>query len=208
MRPVDPEVVALVEQAEAALAVGDFTRMHAAALEAEAIEESPQAKHLLGLVAYLTADLLAAIGHWEQAFRGLRDEGALHQAARVAALLAGLQASVFGREASAQGWSERARVLLDGVGPCVEWGYLELAVLACDRTDIDELLASTDRALAIAIEFGDSDLEALALADGGLGLVSRGRVARRLRPPRCRAGRGHRPARSASGSAASASARC
>ena len=174
---MDEEVGRLLEESEAAFAVGDFTRMRAAAVEAEAIEQSPQAKYLLGLVAYLTADFMVAIGHWEQAFKGLRDEGARREAARVAALLAGLHASTFGREAAATGWCERARVLLAGVGPCVEQGYLELAVLACDRSDIDRLMAAADRALMIAIEFGDSDLEALALADGGLGLVCAGRIA-------------------------------
>lgn len=176
MRGVNGEVVTLLEEAEAALAAGDLERVRQAAAQAEAIDESPQAKYLLGLAAYLTADFMAAIGQWEQAFKGLRDEGATREAARVAALLAGLHVSALGREAAAQGWSERARALLEGVGPCVEWGYLELAVLACDRADVDELVASADRALAIAIEFGDSDLEALALADSGLGLVCRGQT--------------------------------
>ena len=48
--------------------------------------------------------------------------------------------------------------------------------MACDRPDIDALLASTDRALTIAVEFGDSDLEVQAMADSGLALVSQGRV--------------------------------
>jgi DNA-binding CsgD family transcriptional regulator len=174
---VDSEVAALLEEAERGLGTGDLDGVQQAASRAEEIEPTPQAKHLLGAVAFLTADFMAAMGHWEQAFRGLRDEGALREAARVATLLASVHASAFGREAAAKGWCERARLLVDQVGPCVERGYLELAVLACDRTDIDELVASADRALAIALEFGDSDLEALAQADAGLGLVSRGRAA-------------------------------
>ena len=67
-------------------------------------------------------------------------------------------------------------MLLERVGPCVEWGYLELAQIACERTDIDELLASADRALEIAAEFGDLDLETQAMADGGLALVTQGRT--------------------------------
>ena len=81
-----------------------------------------------------------------------------------------------GRRSVGNGWVAQARRLLEQVGPCVEWGYLELAVLACERPNIDDLIASSERALAIAAEFGDTDLEAQALADGGLGLVTAGRV--------------------------------
>jgi hypothetical protein len=66
-------------------------------------------------------------------------------------------------------------MLLERVGPCVEWGYLELAQIACDRTDVEELLASADRALRIAVYFGDIAREEQATADGGLALVTMGR---------------------------------
>ena len=49
--------------------------------------------------------------------------------------------------------------------------------MACDRPDAEDLLASTERALTIAVEYGDSDLEARALADCGLALVTQGRTA-------------------------------
>ena len=68
-------------------------------------------------------------------------------------------------------------MLLERVGPCAEWGYFELATIACSRMDIDELLASAERALEIALEFNDPDLEAQALADFGLALVTKGRTA-------------------------------
>jgi ATP/maltotriose-dependent transcriptional regulator MalT len=170
------EVAELLEQADRSLAAGDLDRARRAATEALAIDGSPEAESLLGAVAYIADESSDALAHWERAFRGLRDQGDLGGAARVATLLGRLSASTFGRESAAQGWSERARMLLDRVGPCVERGYLELAVLGCDRTDIDELLAAADRALSIAIEFGDSDLEALAMADSGLALVCRGRI--------------------------------
>ena len=90
--------------------------------------------------------------------------------------LAGLQGGVYAHRAAGNGWMERARMLLERVGPCVEWGYLELAQIACDRTDAADLLASADRALDIAADFGDVDLEAQATADGGLALVTMGRT--------------------------------
>jgi hypothetical protein len=62
---------------------------------------------------------------------------------------------------------ERARRLLDEAGPCVEWGYWELARLACDRPDLEELTASASRALDVARAYGDNGLEARALSDIG-----------------------------------------
>ncbi len=111
----------------------------------------------------------------EAAFRGYRDRGDLQAAARVAIDLARLHDGAFGNHAAGRGWLDRWRTL-ERVGPCVEWGYLELAVMGCDRLDIDDLEASADKALAIALEFGDHDLEVVALADGGLALITQGRV--------------------------------
>ena len=48
--------------------------------------------------------------------------------------------------------------------------------MACDRPDVDELEASADRALAIALEFHDHNLEVRALADGGLALITQGKL--------------------------------
>jgi DNA-binding NarL/FixJ family response regulator len=48
--------------------------------------------------------------------------------------------------------------------------------MACDRPDIEDLAASAERALAVAREYGDAGLEARALSDSGLALVSQGRV--------------------------------
>ena len=107
----------------------------------------------------------------------LRDAGEPRAAARVAAQLADLHGGPLGNEAMARGWVHRGRRLLDGLDPCVEEGYLDLARLACDRPDLDDLARSADRAMAIARQFGDVGLEVRALADGGLALVSQGRLA-------------------------------
>ena len=72
---------------------------------------------------------------------------------------------------------QRGRRLLDGCEPCVEWGYLELSRLACDRPDIEDLERSAAQALEIARRFGDVGLEMRALADSGLALVTQGRLA-------------------------------
>ena len=107
----------------------------------------------------------------------MKDErGELQAAAGAAIRLASIEVSRHGHEDAGRGWSERARDLLEQVGPCVEWGYWELALLSCDRTDVTHLLAATERALALSRTFGDPALEAMARADRGLALVTQGRV--------------------------------
>jgi DNA-binding CsgD family transcriptional regulator/Tfp pilus assembly protein PilF len=166
----------LVEQASAALEAGDVETAVAHLNAAVEAEDSPHAHLLLGSVAYLDDRFADARRAWERAFAGLRQAGDLCGAARVAIDLAELHADGLGNAAAGNGWVQRARRLLEQVGPCAEWGHLELAFMACERPNVDELLASTERALAIAIEFGDAELEARALADAGVALVSQGRV--------------------------------
>ncbi len=139
-------------------AVDDVATLLDAADAAYAVERLGATEQLLG-----------------SAFKLLRASGDRQQAARVAIELACL-CSTADRLPVARGWVERARTLLDAVGPCVEHGYLELAFMACERPDVDDLLASAERALAVAIEFGDAELEARAMADGGLALVCQGRL--------------------------------
>ena len=130
----------------------------------------------LGAIGYFTDDFASARRHWEQAFRLLREKGDLRTAIKVAADLAELHQGSLGNDAAGNGWLRRARRLADTVGHCVELGYLELAVIACDRPDVDGIERSADIALALAIEFGDADLEVRALADSGLAMVSQGRL--------------------------------
>ncbi len=73
------------------------------------------------------------------------------------------------------GWPAPRR-LLEPLGDVVEQGYLELAIMACDRPDVAGPGASAERALGIPRRFGDADLEVRALADGGLAMVCQGRL--------------------------------
>lgn len=113
---------------------------------------------------------------WEAGFAAARAEGEDRLAVRIALQLVDLHTSVLGNRSAGNGWRSRARRLLDTIGPCVEAGYYELAEIACGRLDVDDLLRSADRALAIAAEYGDHRLEVRALADSGLALVSLGRL--------------------------------
>jgi len=138
--------------------------------------DDPTARYLHGAVEYFDDHLDGVCRDWEAAFEGFRDRGDLEHAARAAMALAEVHSGSLAHEAAGQGWLGRARRLLDRVGPCVERGWFEIAVMACTRPNVDDLLESADRALEIALEYGDPDLEIRALADSGLALVSQGRV--------------------------------
>jgi DNA-binding CsgD family transcriptional regulator len=130
----------------------------------------------LGAIAYADDDFDAARVAWETAFAAAKDAGDTRGAARLAIHLLDLHASVLGNAAAGNGWRARAQRLLDEAGHCVEQGHYEIAVIACDRPDVDALAASADRARAIGEEFRDVGLVVRALAEGGLALVSQGRT--------------------------------
>jgi DNA-binding CsgD family transcriptional regulator len=159
----------------AALAQGAFDEAVRRAETAAAAGDG-EAHLLLGGLRLMDERYPEAMVSWETAFRLLREAGEHRLAARAAMELAAAHVGMLGHPSAGNGWLERARRELEVVGPCVEWGYLELAVLACERLDADDLLAATERALALAVELGDADLEARALSDQGLALVTRGRV--------------------------------
>jgi DNA-binding CsgD family transcriptional regulator len=171
---VTVDIEDVLRTAQGALATGDTARARAT-LEAAGAADHPAVHYLLGALLYFDDHYGDARREWELAFRQYRAAGDDRNAARVALQVTHLHANVFGHEAAGEGWLGRARRLLERIGSCVEWGYYELALMACDRPDAVELERSADRALDIAMEFADADLEALALADGGLALVSQGR---------------------------------
>ncbi len=159
-----------------AQAAGDLAGAAEAFQGAIELDDLPLARQLLGGLAFADDRFEEARRQWEAAFRGFRDAGDLRNAARAAIDLVDLHSSALGNEAAGRGWNGRATRLLERVGPCVEWGYLALAVIACDVPDMASVEHNAQRALEIAIEFGDSDLEVRALADSGLALVCAGRV--------------------------------
>lgn len=166
----------LLASAEAALAGGDVDAASAAVTASLAERDTGDGRFLLGVLRMVDERYEEAAGEWQAAFGLYRDAGDRRRAARAAIEVARLFGSDIGLEAMGRGWVERARSVLEGEGPCPEWGHLELAAMACDRPDVDDVLASAERALAIAVEHGDAALEARALADGGLALVSQGRT--------------------------------
>jgi DNA-binding CsgD family transcriptional regulator len=158
-----------VGRGDIAGAIGELKR---AVLDAP----NPGARHFLGGLLFFEDDFAGARRELELAFREWRDAGNRRAAALVAADLADLHVSGLGNRAVGHGWIGRGRTLLAAEGRCVEHGYVELAVIACE-VEVDELDRATKMALELAGEFGDGELEVLALADSGYVSVVRGRVA-------------------------------
>jgi DNA-binding NarL/FixJ family response regulator len=166
----------LLSAAQAEVEAGDIDAAVAAVTGSLAARDTGDGRFLLGALRMMDERYEEAAGEWQAAFGLYRDAGDRRRAARAAIEVARLFGSDIGLDAMGRGWLERARAVLEDEGPCAEWGHLELAAMACDRPDVDDVLASAERAMAIAVEHGDTGLEARALADGGLALVSQGRT--------------------------------
>ena len=167
---------ALVQSALAALDAGDVRGAVAAADQAvAAVPGLAPAHYLLGVLAYgALDDYPRGQRHLELAYRLFREAGDLRAAARAAIALGQLDATR-NNLPGAQGWLGRAKRLIEEVGPCVEEGYYRVAMVGCEVPDVSELEASAARALELAREFSDPELEVRALADSGLALISLGR---------------------------------
>lgn len=157
---------------------GDIESSKAALTSAIDSGDAPMARLLLGAIAFAEEDFGECQHQWEQAFREFKQGDDYARAARAATCLAGLYYDVYGNESASRGWLGRADRLLERAGRCVERGYYELALVACSVRDASRLEESAAVALDLAIEFKDPDLEARALADGGLALINQGQLAK------------------------------
>ena len=166
----------LVDRGMEAFSAGDIQAASDAMTAAVEEADSPMARLILGGLAYAREDYAETQAQWEAAFRAFKEAGDLHRAALAATYLGELHYDIFGNEAVSRGWLSRAGRLLDRAGRCVERGYYELATVACNIRDASALEESAAVALDLALEFNDADLEARALADGGLALINQGRL--------------------------------
>ena len=126
-------------------------------------------------------DYATAVALRERAFAGLRARGDRRRAAYLAAYqIAFDHLALFGNQAVAQGWLERATHLAGEAGECAEAGWVSLsrALYTRDPAGRAELVAEASR---LARRFGDTDLEFDALAHTGLMLVEEGRVTEGMR---------------------------
>lgn len=169
-----------VEAALDALGRGDLAEASDRCRQGLEIHDAGELHRILGDIAYADDRLPDARDAWEAAYRAFARDGPTNRAARMATLLGELYWGGLGKEATGRGWLERAKRLLEPIGPCVEWGYWELARLACDRPDMEELSVCAQQALDIAAAFGDTGLHVRALVDSGVALVSSGAVSQGL----------------------------
>jgi DNA-binding CsgD family transcriptional regulator len=158
-----------------ALASGDWENARQAFADSLAVAESPEALDGLGRALWWLRDERGAVVERERAYAGFRRDGELARAARIALWLSREHALAFGNDAVAAGWLARAERLLRDVAPGAGEGWLALArsEQTRDRAESTELAA---RALEVALEAGDTDLELRALAQLGLAEVERGAV--------------------------------
>ena len=111
------------------------------ALPAESLEQGQQALGA-GQMAFFDDDFPTARSQLESAFKHFRDAGDLRSAARVAADIAGGPWRPVGQQVRRPGdGSRRGMRLVEQIGPGVEAGYLELAMIACEIPDVVALEA-------------------------------------------------------------------
>lgn len=122
-------------------------------------------------------DLDGMVAHLSAALRFCTAEGDGGRAAMICVRLGDVFVNAMGNRVAGRAWFTRARRLVADLPPCIEQGWVAVAAMGCDVDDPDELLASAELALDRARRFGDVNLEAKALADGGLAHVQAGRIA-------------------------------
>ena len=176
MRGVSTEPTTALDDAEAALAGGEWERARAAFERALADDATPDAEEGLARALWWLRDPDGGIVHMERAYAGFREAGDASKAARAALWLAREYQAVHGNAAASNGWVARAEGLLRDAGPASEHGWL--ALTRAERAgDPAEMALLADEALGIAAATGDRDLEAAALARRGYAELAAGGVA-------------------------------
>ena len=160
---------------EEALARCDWAAAKAA-FEAALVEDpdDPRALDGLAMAVFWLGDLDAPRGLRERAYVEYRRRGDARRAAAAAVFVSGEYRISGENAAAARGWLARAERCLEGVPLCSEHGAIELerAKLG-SNAEVAEQHAR--RALEIARQLLDPDLEISALAQLGVKLVASGR---------------------------------
>ena len=115
----------------------------------------------------------------ERAHTMYKVSGDLPHAAWTAVWLSNDSARRLGNLPAARGWAARSRRLMAKAGPCAEAGRVML-ISALAGSDWREVERAAGGAREIARRFGDTDFEILALAYGGLAVLTLGRRAEGL----------------------------
>jgi ATP/maltotriose-dependent transcriptional regulator MalT len=171
---MEPDRAALLEAGRQALEAADWQRAHEAF--AAVLDAGPVAEALdgLGLARWFEDDTEAGIALREQAFEAYAAAGSGSRAARVAVWIS-RQYLISGRASASAGWLARAERALQGGPACsgAGWVAVERARRAGSVADAAE---QAGRALELAREQGDGDLEVFALSVLGRAEVAAGSV--------------------------------
>ncbi|MGY1710814.1 LuxR C-terminal-related transcriptional regulator [Geodermatophilus sp. SYSU D00758] len=162
-------------ESRVALRTGDAATARRLLAHVDPAEASGEELEALAHAAYLELDFAAAAEQWERAYAAHRRAGDRLGAVRVARSVACIHLVVFGDRAVAGGWLARARSLSGAAEGSREagWVALDLGMFELDRVRKEQCYA---RALAVARDVGDTDLEMATLAYLGASLVHRDRV--------------------------------
>ncbi|GLQ53719.1 LuxR family transcriptional regulator [Devosia nitrariae] len=169
----------LLIRANEALVKGAFDEAGAAFTQALTFGECPQAYEGLSWIEWWNNDGSGAISLRERAFRLYRQAGDDLGAARTAMWLASDHEDFRGEFAIGRGWRQRAHRLLADHPVCPEHGWL--AVLEADvaliiNDDPTAACRHARAAMAVAAQCGIADMEFVAIAIEGLGMVGRGEI--------------------------------
>jgi ATP/maltotriose-dependent transcriptional regulator MalT len=162
-----------------ALAEGAWADAKAAFERALTGGESPEALEGLGMASWWLDDVPTTFDARRRAFHGYRTQGNRQGACRLATALA-WDHLLAGDQVVCRGWLQRAHRLMSDAEPEPEASALAVfeahLALIVDH-DPGAAERASVRAVTLAREVGDGDLELLGLAYQGLALVSQGRIA-------------------------------
>jgi len=141
-----------------------------------AADETPDALEGLGLALWFLGAVTDGIAARERAFEGYARERRCDDAARIAVWVSH-QHLTSGRASAARGWLARAERAVEGSGPCSGQGWVAVE-RARHAASVEECVAHATRAMGIARDHGDADLEVFALSLLGRAEVDAGRKQR------------------------------
>jgi DNA-binding CsgD family transcriptional regulator len=170
--------VAAAEQlvaGQTALAQGRWNEARAAFEACLAGAESADACFGLAAALWWTGENQASVDRCTQAYALYRRAGQVEPAVQCAAWLAITYKANFANPAAANGWLARAERLLEPMEPGLLHAWVWIA-RAYRMPDLGAAQALTERALALARQGGDVDLELGAMSQLGLIRVGRGDV--------------------------------
>ena len=165
----------LLSEGQSALVAGDWQRARASFERTLELKETPEAHDGLGLSFWWLNRIELAHRHRSLAYLQFKAAGDLRRAAAIATWLAREQVFLDANVSAMKGWFARASRLLSQCEPCVEMGWLLIlrASMLASPAELEQAAEGTSR---IALDYGDTDLEAFALAFGGLARVAQGRI--------------------------------